>query len=37
VRGAAFHDDPDDPIAICTATFMLIRGAPPMTNLPRSV
>jgi uncharacterized protein (TIGR00369 family) len=26
VRGVAFHNDPEDPIAICTATFMLIRG-----------
>jgi uncharacterized protein (TIGR00369 family) len=29
VRGVAFHSDPEDPIAICTATFMLIRGALP--------
>jgi uncharacterized protein (TIGR00369 family) len=28
VRGVAFHGDPEDPIAICTATFMLIRGGP---------
>jgi len=27
VRGAAFHGDADDPIAICTATFMLIHPA----------
>jgi uncharacterized protein (TIGR00369 family) len=26
VRGVAFHADPDDPIALCTGTFILIRG-----------
>ncbi len=30
VRGAAYQSDPDDPIAICTATFMLIRGNAPL-------
>jgi uncharacterized protein (TIGR00369 family) len=25
VRGVAFHDDPDDAIALCTGTFILIR------------
>jgi uncharacterized protein (TIGR00369 family) len=38
VRGAAFHDDPEDPIALCTATFILIRGGvSPMLNLAAGV
>jgi uncharacterized protein (TIGR00369 family) len=37
VRGVAFHSDPDDPIAICTATFILIRGgASPVIYATRS-
>ncbi len=30
VRGAAFHDDASDPFALCTGTFILIRGVSPM-------
>jgi acyl-coenzyme A thioesterase PaaI-like protein len=38
VRGAAFHADPDDAIALCTATFILIRGGvSPTMNLPAGV
>jgi hypothetical protein len=27
VRGAAYQKDAKDPVAICTGTFMLMRGA----------
>jgi len=37
VRGVAFHRDPDDAIALCTAAFMLIRvGSPPLIHPARS-
>jgi uncharacterized protein (TIGR00369 family) len=34
VRGAAYHTSPDDPVAICTGAFMLMRGisSPLMAN-----
>jgi uncharacterized protein (TIGR00369 family) len=30
VRGSAYQNDPSDPIAICTATFMITRAAQPL-------
>ncbi|MDE3115691.1 MAG: PaaI family thioesterase [Pseudomonadota bacterium] len=33
VRGSAYQDDPADPIAICTATFMIMRTAQPPPGL----
>lgn len=32
VRGSAYQADPNDPIAICTATFMITRGAQPWSD-----
>jgi uncharacterized protein (TIGR00369 family) len=34
VRGSAFQSSPDDPVAICTGAFMLMRGAQPPTMQP---
>lgn len=36
VRGSAYQSAPDDPIAICTGAFMLMRGTPPPMMQTRS-